>query len=296
MKVSLTPSRLRSIEVKSASTRSPAKSNISSPTRSPPTPSTAPQPSPTGAPFENPRAAPKPPIHADPLQKSATPPTTPNASITSRPSNARASPPIALQLVDPKSHRTQPAIDTPTTVSAMDLPSPPSTMDHPITLFSDPQHPPPATHNTISFDRPSTIVAKRASGRARPASYHENIALEQQQQRRLAPSLSSDRTLMRRRRPFSQIITEEEVPPPSTLPPPSLPDKDTVQQRTSVDVSIQTEPLPGIPTLASLLATQRAHVVVVPTLVITEDDTTSEQGLVDGDEEWFIQDWDDVDR
>jgi hypothetical protein len=101
---------------------------------------------------------------------------------------------------------------------------------------------------------------------------------------------------MRRRRPFSQIITEEEVPPPSTLPPPSLPDKDTVQQRTAVDVSIQTEPLPGIPTLASLLATQRAHAVVVPTLVITEDDTTSEQGLVDGDEEWFIQDWDDVDR
>jgi hypothetical protein len=102
---------------------------------------------------------------------------------------------------------------------------------------------------------------------------------------------------MRRRRPFSQIITEEEAPPSTTLPPPqsSLPDKDTVQQRTTVDASIQTEPLPGIPTLASLLASQRAH-VVVPTLVITEDDDTSEQGLVDGDEEWFIQDWDDVYR
>jgi hypothetical protein len=94
------------------------------------------------------------------------------------------------------------------------------------------------------------------------------------------------------------------------------------QQRkpTMVDSSMQTDALPGIPSLASLLKRSSLSAKTgVPTLVVPDEQeqrrpprpgsdrstvytldggstTGSERGLVDGDEEWFMQDedWDDT--
>ncbi|CAO3597559.1 unnamed protein product [Absidia cylindrospora] len=534
MKVSLTPNRLRSIEVKSptydrrtsinASVTSPTTNIISSPSpfvnngkppaRSPSSPS-HPLP-PTGVPFENPRAAPKPPVAqyqpnmATKMQQ--TPPLTPDSSIASRLSNSRSPPPsfednqrqqqkhshikqsapAPLQFVARRNPRKQDTLETESDdICAMDLPSPPNTADHhpSSTSFSSlptntipstsaatarPSSPQP-TNPRSRYNRPSSMVAKRASGSARPPSYHESFALtmEQQQQAQngiigtkmdtwpsspsqsaptssstgsnglitgdhppvtypiipsplrpststtspsrpsspvsagiVDPALTSARAMMRRRtaRPLSRVIVEEEKekeindvgetstkqsrvanddndvpkndlsetplsasspthngveeevatqivsPPPTTTVAAaaaalSLQDNETAfvtasttscdrrdrilqllqQQQKSkpvmVDSSMQTDPLPGIPTLASVLSRMsiRGSATATPTLIVTEDkqrikedhhvgdrameDTFgdgstngSEQGMVDGDEEWFMQDedWDDV--
>ncbi|KAI8344732.1 hypothetical protein BC941DRAFT_464939 [Chlamydoabsidia padenii] len=330
MKVSLTPNRLRSIEIKSSSTYQPSHSTVK--TASPkriattivsPTSNSPRSPPPANAPFENPRAAPKPPIHdQSPKPAAATPPTTPNSSIASRISNARSSPPSALKLVENR-RRSENSVDTPSSdVCVMDLPSPPSTMDHHPSLAAFSNRTNQSRFNTApAFNRPSSIVAKRASGRARPASYHETFALSMEQQQRApfdtpltipiapspstsSPSLSTrtDRSMIRRQRPISQTITEEEDQ--MTFGDDKNKSVTTLQDKytTSIDASAQTDPLPGIPSLAELLTSRSLTVPLsVPTLIITKDDdgmgsnddVGSEQGLVDGDEEWFIQDWDD---
>lgn len=503
MKVSLTPNRLRSIEVKSTvyePTLSPFNSNLSSST-SPTTkgkssaislPSSSNPLPPIAAPFENPRAAPKPPIaHHQPTlapNHQQTPPLTPDSSIASRLSNARSPPPsfdegqrspkqqphrtyvnnkyikqpppAPLQLVgrtnqqEQQQHRKQLSVETvEDEVCAMNLPSPPNTTDrHPSsTTFSAlSDHPTPSSPTPSSgptnkprYSRPSSMVAKRASGSARPPSYHESFALTMEQQQlqngytpsvdshvrspptgssasgssnhpptSIVPSplrsstppipstvtptspligssttatvssmdhkVTSPRTMMRRRttRPLSQMIVEEtnqtdiadqkndtsskatrlsnnDVPENQTAGPQSpgtidegtavpLQDKDTIftmasttsydrrdrilqllqQQRkpTMMDSSTQTDALPGIPSLASLLERSSLSTKTsVPILIVPDEQeqgrtpragsdrsavytldggstSGSERGLVDGDEEWFMQDedWEDT--
>ncbi|CAO3607673.1 unnamed protein product [Cunninghamella blakesleeana] len=128
MKVSLTPTRLRSIEVKSNQYDHENYSNKYNTSSS--SPNTIPYPnsmkSPTSSnniiPFENPRAAPKPPIHHHQQQHSSastlsssssssivqnnnsnnkqTPPLTPNSSVASRLSNSRSPPPPPTSFED----------------------------------------------------------------------------------------------------------------------------------------------------------------------------------------------------
>ncbi|KAI9299896.1 hypothetical protein BJ944DRAFT_273746, partial [Cunninghamella echinulata] len=99
MKVSLTPTRLRSIEVKSNLSYE-SSSNLSKHSSSTSIPYPNSMKSPTSPnniiPFENPRAAPKPPTqqHPSTIQNNKqTPPLTPNSSITSRLSDSRSPPP-----------------------------------------------------------------------------------------------------------------------------------------------------------------------------------------------------------
>ncbi|CAO3600885.1 unnamed protein product [Absidia cylindrospora] len=340
IKVSLTPNRLRSIEVKSStpttkktgifnssSPSSPSppivgnsgnSSPISSPTLSHPTPLRAFPPN--GTPFENPRAAPKPPIVATCHYQSKnfeTPPLTPDSSIASRLSTTRSPSPsfeeeqqqqqrttryakqaslTPLQVAgrSPQSHRKQASVDTLSTdVCAMDLPSPPSTMDHHPSLFNNnDDNQATTTSNKPMYTRPSSIVAKRAaSGMARPASCHENFAmthkLDMTRTTQLPPSKintsmvrTTTTTMIMRQRSSSPVIIEEEE---ETI---AL-DAGTTTT-TLVNASMQTEPLPGLPSLAT-----------IPTLIVTPDDhhqRQQEPNDNDEDEEWFLEDedWDDV--
>ncbi|ORZ15875.1 hypothetical protein BCR42DRAFT_491876 [Absidia repens] len=405
IKVSLTPNRLRSIEVKpstpttkktgifdsSPSAPPPIISNsgnsspISSPTLSHPTPLRAFPPN--GTPFENPRAAPKPPIvatsHYQP-KNFETPPLTPDSSIASRLSTTRSPSPsfeeeqqqqqqrtttinarygkqaslTPLQLAgrSPHSHRKQASVDTLSTdVCAMDLPSPPSTMDHHPPIFNNSNDNQVTTNTIIAsnkpvYIRPSSMVAKRAaSGMARPVSCHENFAMTMgstahkfDTPTRLPPqpqpfaskivdsgnnnSIVRTTTMIMRQRPSSPVILEEEEEEEEDEKTKKALDAGTTTKRslrntTMVNAAMQTEPLPGLPPLASLLATTTdttTSSITIPTLIVTPDDPQQQQrqapqkmmtmqhmrtnddndndGDDDEEEEWFLEDddWDDV--
>ncbi|KAI7861060.1 hypothetical protein BDC45DRAFT_493430 [Circinella umbellata] len=144
------------------------------------------------------------------------------------------------------------------------------------TSFVEPDHPPRRTTRRQTtkeeLERPSSMVAKRASmiSSARPTSFHESFALQysegdepphQQLQQQLQQTKTTHGVTVREKvLKFELAKTEQGTQTPKPI---------------SLDAGVQTDP-------------------ELPRVVVTED-TGSEHGIVVGDEEWFVpdEDWED---
>ena len=142
------------------------------------------------------------------------------------------------------------------------------------TSFVEPDHPPRRTGRRQvtkeELERPSSMVAKRASmiSSARPTSFHESFALHysegdeppHQQQLQQAKVSTNGVTVREKVLKFESAKSEQATQTPKPV---------------CLDAGVQTDP-------------------ELPRVVVTED-SGSEQGIVVGDEEWFVpdEDWED---
>ncbi|KAI8140514.1 hypothetical protein BJV82DRAFT_671590 [Fennellomyces sp. T-0311] len=130
------------------------------------------------------------------------------------------------------------------------------------TSFVEPDHPPRRPRRTKEeLERPSSMVAKRASMiSARPTSFHESFALQYAE--------GEDPKAINGVR---EKVLKFELAKSTT-------DKPPTPKPAYVEVGVQTDP-------------------ELPHVVVTED-SGSEQGIVVGDEEWFVpdEDWEEDER
>ncbi|KAI9250508.1 hypothetical protein BDA99DRAFT_522687 [Phascolomyces articulosus] len=147
------------------------------------------------------------------------------------------------------------------------------------TSFVEPDHPPRRTprrqQTKEELERPSSMVAKRASmiSSARPTSFHENFALqyvdgeEPPSQQQSSPLSVSTTTMTKTNGAVREKVLKFEL----------AKSEQSVTTQTSkpiyLEAGVQTDP-------------------ELPRVIITAEDCSSERGIVVGDEEWFVPDED----